>query len=367
MSVVNIVLTGGPCAGKSTGLSLIEQELTNRGYKVYIVAESATELILGGIKPVDVSLKEFQKTIFQLQFKKEELYRNYAYEYSLKSGQNCVIIYDRGLMDGKSFMPDDEFLDILKELQLKEVDVRDRYDGVFHLVTAANGAAEYYTLGNNKARSEGIEEAIKVDNACIAAWTGHPHFRVIDNNFKDFSSKLDKLKMEILRLLGEPVSVEIERKYLIKMPKIEELMNKYSVTKVEIIQTYLNSVSNVERRVRQRGSNGAYSYYYTEKRGTGLSRVEVERKVSESEYLKLLMDADTHLRQIRKDRYCFIYNSYYIELDIYPFWKDNAVVEVELLTETDIVELPQELEVVREVTMDDCFKNYSLAVRTDIL
>ena len=43
MSVINLVLTGGPCAGKSTGLSRIEQELTNRGYKVYVVAETATE------------------------------------------------------------------------------------------------------------------------------------------------------------------------------------------------------------------------------------------------------------------------------------------------------------------------------------
>ena len=82
MSVTNIVITGGPCAGKSTGLSRIEQELTNRGYKVYVVAETATENILGGIKPSEVSLINFQKSIMEIQLNKEKVYREQAEIYS---------------------------------------------------------------------------------------------------------------------------------------------------------------------------------------------------------------------------------------------------------------------------------------------
>lgn len=37
-----------------------------------------------------------------------------------------------------------------------------RYDAVFHLVTAADGAEEFYSLTNNKARSEGLAAAIEV-------------------------------------------------------------------------------------------------------------------------------------------------------------------------------------------------------------
>ena len=33
----NFVLTGGPCSGKTTALSTIEQELSSRGYYVLIV------------------------------------------------------------------------------------------------------------------------------------------------------------------------------------------------------------------------------------------------------------------------------------------------------------------------------------------
>jgi hypothetical protein len=35
-----------------------------------------------------------------------------------------------------------------------------RYDGVFHLVTAAIGAEKFYTLANNTARSETPEQVI---------------------------------------------------------------------------------------------------------------------------------------------------------------------------------------------------------------
>ena len=34
MGFSKIVITGGPCAGKTTGLSYVERELTKLGYKV---------------------------------------------------------------------------------------------------------------------------------------------------------------------------------------------------------------------------------------------------------------------------------------------------------------------------------------------
>ena len=40
-----VVLTGGPCAGKTSALTKIEEELIEKGYKVFIVSETATELI----------------------------------------------------------------------------------------------------------------------------------------------------------------------------------------------------------------------------------------------------------------------------------------------------------------------------------
>ena len=74
------VLTGGPCSGKTTALSIIEQQLSKRGYYVLVVPESATELINSGLRPFGGSLNviDFQKAVFEYQLEKEKLFLKYA-------------------------------------------------------------------------------------------------------------------------------------------------------------------------------------------------------------------------------------------------------------------------------------------------
>lgn len=42
------------------------------------------------------------------------------------------------------------------------------------MVTAADGAPEFYTTANNEARYESVEEAKELDKRLINAWVGHP-------------------------------------------------------------------------------------------------------------------------------------------------------------------------------------------------
>jgi hypothetical protein len=49
------------------------------------------------------------------------------------------------------------------------------------MVTAADGAVEFYTGENNEARYETVEEAITLDKKLINAWVGHPHFSIVPN------------------------------------------------------------------------------------------------------------------------------------------------------------------------------------------
>ena len=44
-----IVLTGGPCSGKTTGEARTEIDLDNKGFKVFYVDEAATRVINSGI------------------------------------------------------------------------------------------------------------------------------------------------------------------------------------------------------------------------------------------------------------------------------------------------------------------------------
>lgn len=129
-----------------------------------------------------------------------------------------------------------------------------------------------------------------------------------------------------------------------------------------MIQTYLKSAAGEEVRVRQRGVDGSYIYFQTTKRRvTDLKRVEIERRLSQAEYLRLLMEADTSRRQIRKTRYCLTYQNQYFEIDLYPFWQDKAIAEIELSDENAQVVFPEQIQVIKEVTGDESYTNASLA------
>ena len=75
----------------------------------------------------------------------------------------------------------------------------------------------------------------------------------------------------------------------------------------------------------------------------------------------MLMNADTTRRQIRKDRYCLTYETQYFEIDVYPFWDDQAIAEIELSREDAEIKFPKEIKVIKEVTDDENYKNASLA------
>ena len=133
-------------------------------------------------------------------------------------------------------------------------------------------------------------------------------------------------------------------------------------TKVDITQTYLKSDNDVERRVRARGIDGDYLYYLTEKKKiTNLKRVEVERKLTQDEYLRLLMEADNKLHTIHKTRYCLMENNQYFEIDIYPEWKDKAIMEIELNNEDDEIKTPKFIKIIKEITNDNKYYNHEIA------
>ncbi len=361
MDITKIVITGGPCGGKSTAMSWIQNSFTERGYTVLFIPETASEFIKGGVAPWTCGTNlDYQKCQMELQLKKEALFERAAASMDGKT-EKILIVCDRGALDNRAYMTDADFNEVLEHVGTNMVELRDGYDAVFHLVTAAKGAAEYYTTENNTARTEGIREAAALDDKIISAWTGHPHFRIIDNS-TDFEDKMKKLISEILTFLGEPEPYEIERKYLIEYPDTEVLESNPQCSKVEIIQTYLRSAEDEEVRVRQRGLDGNYIYFKTTKKKiSGIRRIEMEKRLSQKEYLTLLMDADTTRRPVRKTRYCLNHDGQYLEIDIYPFWNDKAIVEIELSDEDQDVSFPDYLHVIREVTGEEEYKNSSLA------
>ena len=195
-NIHTIVITGGPCGGKTTAKSWIQNALTSSGYAVLFVSETCTELINSGIyTPNCPTNYDFQRVQMRYQLVREDIYRRAA---EALTNDRVVIVLDRGSMDDKPYMTDEEFARILEELGQNEVAFRDKYDAVFHLVTAAKGAEPFYTTANNTARTESIPEAIDLDERTLAAWAGHPHLRVIDNS-TDFNGKMLRLLKEVMQ------------------------------------------------------------------------------------------------------------------------------------------------------------------------
>lgn len=358
-SIYKIVITGGPCAGKSTAMTRIQEEYSKHGFAVLFIPESATDIILSGITFSSMSNPlEFQKIIATNQLNKEKLYESTAL--NMVNADKVLIVCDRGVIDGKAYLNPIEYNQLLRNIGTSEVELRDNYDAVFHLVTAAKGAEKFYSY-NNPARGENLEEARLADDKVLSAWAGHPHLRVIDNS-SDFEEKMNRLLHEISIFLGEPTPYEIERKFLIKMPDISKITNP-TLKKLEIIQTYLKSSNpDEEIRIRQRGTDGNFIYTKTiKKKVTDIKRMEVEKRISKDEYLSLLLDADENKRQIRKTRYCLVHENQYLEIDIYPFWQDKAILEIELSSETDEISLPKDIHIIKEVTGDEEYHNSSLA------
>lgn len=359
-TVSKIVITGGPCAGKTTAMSWIQNAFTRMGYAVLFVDETATQLITGGAAPwLSTSNRDFQWRLLELQLNKEKAFVEIA---KTMKADKILVVCDRAALDNRAYMTEEDFRYVLRQMNTNEVSLRDQYDAVFHLVTAAKGAERFYTTANNAARTETPEQAAALDDKLIAAWTGHPHLRVIDNT-SDFEDKMRRLIGEITAFLGEPVPMEIERKYLIAYPDVKALEKLPNCRRVDIVQTYLKCESDEEEvRIRQRGYDGNYIYFKTRKRRINdLKRIEVEERLTQEEYLSLLVQADPAYRPIHKQRYCLSDNGLYYEIDVYPEWQDKAIMEVELHSDTQKVFFPDCVKVIREVTDDPSYSNHGLA------
>lgn len=152
-------------------------------------------------------------------------------------------------------------------------------------------------------------------------------------------------------------NMEIERKFLIKMPDLERLAGLRGVSVVSITQTY----TTVGVRLRKWIENGEVIYIKTVKKHvTDISRIEEESEISAAEYEKLMLHADPGRSSLCKTRYRLPFGGKLVEIDIFPFWSRQAFCEVELSFEEEQFSLPDFIEVIREVTADKAYRNYAL-------
>ena len=356
------VLTGGPCGGKTTILQLLRDRLQDAGFRVIIVPEAATIVIPNFPDIAEIIAhhpaqhREIQRAIIDV---------NCSLEYALTTlsspQERTIVIFDRHNTDARVYAGDTVYLEILSEKGLHPDNERDRFDGILHLVTAADGAEAYYGNENNAARYESAEKARERDKELQRAWTGTPHLAIIDNS-TGFQEKQERAWKWLCHWIGLPIPVEYERKFLLKRPPTPELLASHTVAS-PIEQLYLRESSG-EDRIRRRGSGLGASYYRTRKtqRADG-GRDEYEEAINTTEYLDLMREQDPTTRPIRKIRHCFVHDNQYCELDQFLGRHEGLwMLEIEGTEANHVCSPPSWLDIEREVTHDSTFSNYALSL-----
>lgn len=165
--------------------------------------------------------------------------------------------------------------------------------------------------------------------------------------------------------------LEKERKYLVRFPKswsdLSDIFNNLIDIK-RISQTYLKpegkeQAARIRKTVEGLTGDTDTIYHYNKKKPveTGVHEEE-EYEIDKKEYNDYFKKANPDKIEISKIRFVFDYKGQIFELDVFkgPL-KGLAIMEIELKDMDDEVDLPPFLTVVKEVTEDKRYTNFSLA------
>ena len=363
-NVKRIVLTGGPCAGKTTALVRIIEHFSNLGFKVFTVPEVPTMYSQGGwsyLTPNPKLYYEGELAILQTQLALEDSFMRLA--------ETCTkptfVVCDRGTMDISAYISSDMWIELCQKCGTTPNELKERYDAVLHLVSAADGAEQYYTTATNatryeQANEEGLRIARELDKKVIQAWTGHPHLRVI-NNHDDFDNKIKRVLTEISKVVGLPQPVQEERIF-----RVEIIGEIPECSESEITQTYLVAEPGCEVRLRRREWSGGkvVNVHRSKKRISDTEVIETERQVDNNLYEQMLQQADPYRATIRKKRQSFIWKGQFFQIDTFhsPVG-DLVMMETKGVTEKETVNFPPFVRVIEDVTGNSRYLNYNIAVR----
>ena len=205
-SIRRIVLTGGPCAGKTTALERIIAHFSALGYKVFTVPEVPTMITQAGwnyMTDNHAFYYEGEKVILELQLALEDKITRLAETCT----EPCLVVCDRGALDISAYISAEMWDELTASSGTSSDALRlgGRYDAVLHLVSAADGAEEYYNTVTNAQRYEKADEAGRalareLDKKTFSAWKGHPHLRLIQSDL-DFEKKMQQVIQEIEAIL----------------------------------------------------------------------------------------------------------------------------------------------------------------------
>jgi predicted ATPase len=383
-----VVLTGGPCAGKSTLLSMIQTKFAQRaGIKVYCVPEAATLLVAGGLEWTEMTeekIIEYQLALLRVQLVLEDQLCAIA----KANNQPSLIVSDRGSMDGRAYCSPEQFAEVLRRGGWDMETLRDeRYDAVVHMVSAAIGATEFYNF-DNPARFENVSEAAIADEKLRQMYVGHPLLRVFDNT-TGFENKLERVMQFIGHVIGHECPHNTTRRYVLKKAPLESDITMPFVRARVTLTVLNNSTEDEVMQVMKREQDNSCIYFYTciKRRkpnaecseGAAASTAgddtseggaqadssttldctmlgaenvtKSEHRISAREYASLVHQRDPTRVDVVKDNISFVFQSHYCEVATFvaPQWTiGRSTLYVDCDDSSAALELPCFLEIDHE-------------------
>lgn len=155
-----VVVTGGPCAGKSSLCRLLGGKFP----EAVVVPEAATEVILSGQTPERIGQELFQQRVYERQvvLEREALRRS------------PFLICDRGLPDGLAYCPG-----IFQRLGVSLDAALRRYAVVLHLAVIADPESYRLHCAENPARREDHARALVLEKNLRKIYSGHPSYHFL--------------------------------------------------------------------------------------------------------------------------------------------------------------------------------------------
>lgn len=345
MKIFKIVLTGGPCSGKTKILSSLKEYFSKiQNCKLITIPETATELISNGISPFKTqNIFDFQDIIFERQLTKEK-----TSEKALSSSCDedmAIIIYDRALLDNKAYLPSsDDFNKIIYKYNYSEISILDKYDLVLDLVTVAGNDFGTYDNISNPFRFEDEAGAIDIDLKTTNSWLGHRNIKMI------YPTDKIENKIEIVLSYIEELISSYQIKYT-ESYSIDEESSDFSLyndnnskliyeKKNKLLLEYKN---NFNYFITKRIYNGCSSYILSlERQLDGLTEILFSEVIDENLAEQLIKQCGIN-SIVEMTKLFFVYNNQILSID---FYNDKTVLNVEKTFNSPETSIPPNITII---------------------
>jgi hypothetical protein len=194
--IKTVVITGGPCAGKTSVVSHIERTLTVDMVTVPDVARHIQQVFPRPEMQSDVGTKlavmrHLRTAAARAQDELEAAYAAVARKLRVK-----MILCDGGILDGAAYWPEG-MANFLSTMNLRKDEICGGFRSIIHLQSLAISQPELYQQLSQQRRHPPLGEAQIADEIIGQVWSSHSNYHRVSTDATE--SEVQKKVVELIR------------------------------------------------------------------------------------------------------------------------------------------------------------------------